>query len=305
WYDEESTTVANSKDTSGYSSRNISPDGAKRQSLRPKHRIETQPLRDREAERELRKQAQASRKASDPRPAPTPIPTPAPTVEATAVAAASDVGKPPVDHMAEARRALLGHYNVPNPELPVGRSIPRSGSATTTSFVRTSSVKVIQPPSFARPKQRPAVSNPPNIRPLPERKPAEQKPQSEPAASAIIDSALPDFSIPAFDVSKRAALDDGDGDDVPLSALARSRSEPMSTLPRRPTDDYLTRRFFGRNQPDVAGNPISRSNTQLSTPAPKVEEHVAKFEQMRSMSMDVAPRQSAERRRFGRWGNFF
>ncbi|KAJ2582370.1 hypothetical protein GGH95_001573 [Coemansia sp. RSA 1836] len=139
-------------------------------------------------------------------------------------------------------------------------------------------------------------------------------------------------SISTFDVPAKAAQDDddnSDGDDVPLSAFTRSRSEPMSNLPRRSTDDYLSRlatfssnydsdsnkkdaaksanprRFFGRNQADIAGNPIARSNTQSSAPAPKVEEHVAKFEQMRSLSMDVAPRQATEKRRFGRWGNFF
>ncbi|KAJ2807041.1 hypothetical protein H4S07_003670, partial [Coemansia furcata] len=117
--------------------------------------------------------------------------------------------------------------------------------------------------------------------------------------------------------------DNSDGDDVPLSAFARSKSEPMSNLPRRSTDDNYasdnnvvsaekgatksanSRRFFGRNQADVAGNPITRSNTLSSVSVPKVEEHVATFEQMRSLSMDVTPRQSTEKRRFGRWGNFF
>ncbi|KAJ2459614.1 hypothetical protein GGF42_001359 [Coemansia sp. RSA 2424] len=362
WYEEESTTVANSKDTSGNSSRNISPDGTKRQNQRPKHRIETQPLRDREAEREMRKQAHGSRHAprptpprqlqaaapppSDPQPTITPVPAPTPPAPAPTAEAAPDSTKPQVDRMAEARRALLGHYNVPNPELPVGRSIPRSGSATTTSFVRTSSVKVLQPPSFARPKQRPAASNPQlNIRSaVPERKPVERKPQSQTAAyssqplptlrqvSATTKGSGNMDSISTFDVPAKAAQDDGDssdGDDVPLSTFTRSRSEPMSNLPRRSTDDYLSRlatfssnydsdsnkkdaakganprRFFGRNQADIAGNPIARSNTQSSAPAPKVEEHVAKFEQMRSLSMDVAPRQATEKRRFGRWGNFF
>ncbi|KAJ2493299.1 hypothetical protein IWW37_000762 [Coemansia sp. RSA 2050] len=380
WYDEESTTVVNSKDTSGYSSRNISPDGAKRQNQRPKHRIETQPLRDREAERELRKQAQGSKQRPRPTPpkqtlvqvtppapndsrlplappvlalsvapAPVPVPAPAPITEPE-----SNSQKPSVDRMAEARRALLGHYNVPNPELPVGNSIPRSGTATTTTFTRTSSVKVLQPPSFARPKQRPAASNPQlNIRSVSEHKPAERKPQSENTAHTTqpqyqasattkdsggtkANNALRNFSLSAIDTSAKAKLgedDNSDGDDVPLSAFARSRSEPMSNLPRRSTDDYLSRqviasnnydsdsnavdtdkgatksanprRFFGRNQADIAGNPIARSNTQLSVSVPKVGEHVAAFEQMRSLSMDVAPRQSAEKRRFSRWGNFF
>ncbi|KAJ2413117.1 hypothetical protein GGI10_003269 [Coemansia sp. RSA 2530] len=377
WYDEESTTVANSKDTSGYSSRNISPDGAKRQSQRPKHRIETQPLRDREAERELRKQAQGARQ----RPRPTPprqtliqvtppttndsqppqAPVSAPTVASAPAPAPASVAepesnsqKPPVDRMAEARRALLGHYNVPNPELPIGNSIPRSGTATTTTFARTSSVKVLQPPSFARPKQRPAASNPQlNIRSVSEHKPTERKPQSETTAYATqpqnpapattkdgsdtkANSALRNFSLSAIDTSAMTRFggdNDSDGDDVPLSAFTRSRSEPMSNLPRRSTDDYLSRqvatsnnydsdsnavaadksaakgansrRFFGRNQADISGNPIVRSNTQSSVSMAKVEEQVAAFEQMRSLSMDVAPRQSAEKRRFGRWGNFF
>ncbi|KAJ2754720.1 hypothetical protein GGI19_002192 [Coemansia pectinata] len=372
WYDEESTTVANSKDTSGYSSRNISPDGTKRHNQRPKHRIETQPLRDREAERELRKKAQGGRIASqqptqrprptpppkqvqvaDPAPSdPQPPPAPAPVPPVTEVA--SDSQKPSVDRMAEARRALLGHYNVPNPELPIGKSIPRSGTATTTSFARTSSVKILQPPSFARPKQRPAASNPQlNIRSVSEHKPMERKPQSETttyatqpqrqasatakdSSSTDINYALRNSLISSFGASTKVKPDDGDnsdGDDVPLSTFARSRSEPMSNLPRRSTDDYLSRqvaannnydsdsnaiaaekgaakstnprRFFGRNQADVAGNPISRSNTLSSVSAPKVEDHVATFEQMRSLSMDVAPRQSTEKRRFGRWGNFF
>ncbi|KAJ2746928.1 hypothetical protein GGI20_000915 [Coemansia sp. BCRC 34301] len=319
WYDEESTTVANSKNTSGHSSRNISPDGSKQQSRQTKHRIETQPLRDREAERELRKQAQNSRRALQPRVTappsndPRPAPVSAPPALAPVAEAASDSIKPPVDRMAEARRALLGHYNVPNPELPVGRSIPRSGSASTASFVRTSSVKVLQPPSFARPKQRPAASNPQlNVGLVSEHKPVS------------ITVKKGGDSTPAM-----AKHDDSDGDDVPLSTFARSRSEPMPSLPRRSTDDYLSRlatftsnydsdnnekgaakgansrRFFGRNQTDLAGNPISHNGAQPLAPAPKVEEHVAKFEQMRSKSMDVTPRQSTEKRRFGRWGNFF
>ncbi|KAJ2008094.1 hypothetical protein GGI04_001273 [Coemansia thaxteri] len=296
WHDEESTTMANSKETSGNSSRNASPDSAKKQRLRPKHRIETQPLRDREAERELRKHEKASMR---PRPTPSKLPqaaAPAPEQEPAASAAppatvpvsASEEQKLlPADQMAEARRLLLGHYNIPNPSLPVGSTIPRSGNATTTVFARTSSVKVIQPPSFARPKQRPLASNSQlNIRPasVAVSQPQRQAPASAPRASCP--GGQDDFS---------------DGDDVPLSAIARSKSEPMSNPPpRHSADSFASRRFFGRNQPDAAGNPVA---------APNVEEHVAKFEQMRSLSMDIAaqpqPATSSSRRRFGRWGNFF
>ncbi|KAJ2818314.1 hypothetical protein GGI24_005135, partial [Coemansia furcata] len=222
WYDEEAATVVNSKDTSGYSSRNISPDGAKRLNQRPKHRIETQPLRDREAERELRKQVQGSKQRPRPTPpkqvliqvsapAPSdpqlpPAPTPAPPAPVAEVA--SDSQKPSVDRVAEARRALLGHYNVPNPELPIGRGIPRSGSATTTSFARTSSVKVIQPPSFARPKQRPVASNPQlNTRSAFEHKPVERKPLSETTTTKE-----KSYVTPAID-TLNAKPDDGDNSD--------------------------------------------------------------------------------------------
>ncbi|KAJ2617995.1 hypothetical protein H4S08_000075 [Coemansia sp. RSA 1365] len=146
-------SASTSHQTSGASSRNGSPDETKHRRHRPRHRVETQPLRDREAERELqqrKKLATVNHK---------PIIKPAdaePSVDNVAVT--QSASKPVVegepteearsaDPMTEARRALLGHYYVPNPMLPVGNTIPRSTSiarSNSMALPRTSGVKIVR-----------------------------------------------------------------------------------------------------------------------------------------------------------------
>ncbi|KAJ2784337.1 hypothetical protein GGI15_002284, partial [Coemansia interrupta] len=167
WYDGDSTTVTNSKVSSSVSSRNISPDGAKSRKQKPKQRFETEPLRDHEAEREQQrvlKQASKAealaKQAANHRPMSTPpkqtqgsslgandalsSTDSTSTGSASTTVASSAAPSISVDPVTEARRALLGHYNVPNPSMPIGNGIPRSNS-TTSSFARASSVKVLQP----------------------------------------------------------------------------------------------------------------------------------------------------------------
>ncbi|KAJ1793952.1 hypothetical protein LPJ67_001065 [Coemansia sp. RSA 1938] len=166
WSDNDTFTTANSKLSSGTSSRNISPDGAKGRKQRPKHRIETQPLRDREAEREQKRKdiAVPSTPASD-RANRTQSQDETRTYSGEAgVSSSVDTNtsaageeQQRLDPMTEARRALLGHYNVPTPMTTIGNGIPRSSNMS--GVTRTSSVKVIGPQSFARPKNRFSASN--------------------------------------------------------------------------------------------------------------------------------------------------
>ncbi|PIA14947.1 hypothetical protein COEREDRAFT_93587 [Coemansia reversa NRRL 1564] len=141
-----------SRQTSGASSRNDSPDEAKRRCQRPKHRVETQPLRDREAEREL--QLRKKLAAANREPVVKPV-GPEPSVDGVAVT--QSASEPHVqaetaeeaqsaDPMTEARRALLGHYYAPNPMLPVGNTIPRSTPivrSNSMALPHTSGVKVV------------------------------------------------------------------------------------------------------------------------------------------------------------------
>ncbi|KAJ2123838.1 hypothetical protein IW147_002267 [Coemansia sp. RSA 720] len=166
WNDNDTFTTANSKLSSGTSSRNISPDGAKGRKQRPKHRIETQPLRDREAEREQKRKdiavssAPASDRANrtqsqDDSRAYAGEAGASSFVDTNTSAAGEEQQR--LDPMTEARRALLGHYNVPTPMATIGNGIPRSSNMS--GVTRTSSVKVIGPQSFARPKNRFSASN--------------------------------------------------------------------------------------------------------------------------------------------------
>ncbi|KAI8321829.1 hypothetical protein GQ54DRAFT_297760 [Martensiomyces pterosporus] len=448
-----STAGSSSKQSSATSSRSISPDGARGRKHRPKkHRIETQPLRDREAEREerMRKAAKPSMPLApnvlasghQPLQAPPSAKLSRNPTKQTASAVSSQANAPPappaatpskeqaVDHMAEARRALLGHYNMPNPSLPVGNSIPRSGAVPV--LTQASSVKVIQPPSFSRPKPSNSPGSEQNrvprvsgryhkARPIEEPKPQgelkaeapaslelheqEQRPLGDvipggkPAASAPrkisssrrdfdvpggpdldssqefnFGSVIQNFSISSFEVttSKEGGMyirysdkdsaagsrininrssegdDDSniDGDDIPLSAIARSRSEPSATAdnpPRHSADNYLarlaasnrdqprtydsdaninvsakrSRRLFGRSRNESSSS--KQATEAAAANHTKVEEQVAMFEQMRSLSMDNGSRQassaakqrsanvaaSAGKRRFGRWGSLF
>ncbi|KAJ1725001.1 hypothetical protein LPJ53_000790 [Coemansia erecta] len=317
WYDGDSTTVTNSKVSSSVSSRNISPDGAKSRKQKPKQRFETEPLRDHEAEREqqraLRQASKAealAKQASNQRPMLTPpkqtqgarlaandtlsSTDSTSTASASTAVASTATTSLPVDPVTEARRALLGHYNVPNPSMPIGNGIPRSNS-TTSSFARASSVKVLQPQSFARAKSKPsktktapsssrksfsernahkvdtpstadtsknlASSTPPSSQtpslPQFQSKAAKRPEDIEGSQEFNFTNVLQNFSIASFEVGKdkeggthirysnrdTAASDDdsSDGDDLPLSRIVRSKSEPGTIPPRHSADDYMSR----------------------------------------------------------------
>ncbi|KAJ1813978.1 hypothetical protein LPJ75_002963, partial [Coemansia sp. RSA 2598] len=294
WGDDVSTTATNSKGSSSGSSRNISPDGAGSRKQRPKHRIETEPLRDREAEREQQRiQRQSSNAEAMAKQAAGQSQVPLPTsAQQTATSASSDTqsstdstvtasanmpSTPPADPVLEARRALLGHYSVPNPAMPIGNGIPRSNNAA-SAFVRTSSVKIVQPPSFARPKPTSTTAPSSGARKSFSRRsshrsssnadvsdnpksPAQSAKQSLKSGNQQSDmegsqefnfsNVLQNFSVASFEVTKDreggvnirysdrnnaakgAGGDDSssDGDDLPLSSIVRSRSEPGANAP--------------------------------------------------------------------------
>ncbi|KAJ1644807.1 hypothetical protein LPJ64_003555 [Coemansia asiatica] len=325
WYDDGSTTAANSKGSSSGSSRNISPDGAGSRKQKPKHRVETQPLRDREAEREQQKIQIRIQKQNDKVGAMTKqgadqIPTSSlsgahqiatsassdaqSSTESTVTAFANMSPTSPVDPVLEARRALLGHYSVPNPAIPIGNGIPRSNNSG-SAFVRTSSVKIVQPPSFARPKPASATASSSSTRKSFSGRSANKssskadvsdKPKSafQPAKQTLktnkqqgdlessqefnFSNVLQNFSIASFEMSKdreggvhirysdrdNSAKDQGDddsssdGDDLPLSSIARSRSEPGANLPRHSADNY-TRRL---NASTATGSSIKGSDSR-------------------------------------------
>ncbi|KAJ1847175.1 hypothetical protein LPJ70_001675 [Coemansia sp. RSA 2708] len=259
WLDE-----AASKPSSGASSRAGSPDRAKNRKPRAKHRIETQPLRDREAEREQQR-GEAGEEAHS----------------------AGDEDAPkPVDPVTEARRALMGHYSAPVPAMALGNGIPRSSPGV----ARTSSVRVIGPQSYARPNRFSANANPAKSgwsshntskaaaaaaakpcyvtsRSSSDTKKQQQQQQQQSAAPKPtsgspsanrgsrdsdefdFNNVLQNLSASSFEVatskeggmlirypeSKRetaaaaAADESSDEDDVPLSAIVRSRSEPVKS----------------------------------------------------------------------------
>ncbi|KAI9505556.1 hypothetical protein BX070DRAFT_88352 [Coemansia spiralis] len=336
-----SATIENNKDINPVLNRNAYPDGSKGRTKRTKHRVETQPLRDREAEREQQwqqqqqkemqqqreqqqreqhreqqmiKQAAAdaadseafknTQKAESDHTSTATIAKVDMDSSSTPSTGATEPVKPVIDHMAEARRALLGHYNVPNPSLPVGTSIPRSGNARTT-YVHTSSVKVLKPQSFARPKNQyskgpssafasksaeqkddMAKSKLPGLGSQKETLAANPNSRTNQALeSAIsnpsdsqefqISNVLQNFSISSFEVTKNKeggmyirysdqskkshsnaqvstkvsyandteginGKNDSDGDEIPLAAIARSRSEPAKrVLPHTSADNHL------------------------------------------------------------------
>ncbi|KAJ2453071.1 hypothetical protein EV183_002500 [Coemansia sp. RSA 2336] len=260
--------IADSKQSSQASSRNISPERAAGRKPRPKHRIKTEPLRDHEAEREKQRVDMAAATAAD-----KPNGSHA---DSEGSAESSNVAQNArADPMTEARRALLGHYNVPNPMVPLSNGIPRSNSFGATAN-RTSSVKVIGPQSFARnrysaksngsassqvknawPKyKKPTESATKEAKPGEAKGPdsAEQtKSTAEPKGSQResdefnFSNVLQNFSISSFEVTRGqtgginirysdqdknqpkgpTVEDSSDEDDIPLSAIARSRSEPI------------------------------------------------------------------------------
>ncbi|KAJ2347783.1 hypothetical protein GGF43_004687, partial [Coemansia sp. RSA 2618] len=335
WADIDAAALTNSKQSSGTSSRNISPDGAKGRKQRPKHRIETQPLRDREAEREQRRMETAG---ADRRIEAAPGSSKNSRALAqdshagggeTAGSATSDAAEEPqrLDPMTEARRALLGHYNAPSPLITLNNGIPRSTNAS--SVPRTSSVKVIGPQSFARPKARfsakPASNNTASntagpaksswesyksrqrTQPSSDRQANGGQDAKQPPASTVNPSAadarkthresdefdfsnvLQNFSVTSFEVTKSneggvyirysdrdkpdECMDDaGDSsgeDDIPLSAIARSRSEPNANTYRRAAADARMSRnpslLGGSRNPSLSGGPDNKTDGKTDT----------------------------------------
>ncbi|KAJ2855323.1 hypothetical protein GGI22_004176, partial [Coemansia erecta] len=308
WLDGDATTVNSSKSSSAESIRNISPDGAKSRSRRSVHRFKTEPLRDREAEREQQEQkrqhenSKTSNNAAGSGPNSTPLRDSNHDAMATIAKAdvntssavfscATEPANPAVDHVAEARRALLGHYHAPGSLFPVGAGIPRSVG---TRPAYTSSVKVLGPQSFSRPKksysksgtlasseksversrsfvgrqsksqsQKKTVDNPAEDT----KQKAADAPRADPNSSREFElgNVLQNFSISSFEVRKdkdggmhihysdksnntgtgttsskaREANgdNDSDGDELPLSAIVRSMSEPTKYMSGRPSEE--------------------------------------------------------------------
>ncbi|KAJ1796496.1 hypothetical protein LPJ59_003714 [Coemansia sp. RSA 2399] len=418
WLDGDATTVNSNKSTSAESSRNISPDGVKGRSKRPVHRFKTEPLRDREAEREQQEQKRQhgninknKNNAAGPEPNPTSLGDP--NHDATATIAKADMNtssapsfarangpaNPTVDHVAEARRALLGHYHAPGSLFPVGAGIPRSVG---TRPAYTSSVKVLGPQSFSRPKKSYSKSgtlaspekpversrsfvgrqSKSQSQRMPVDNPAEDAKQKaadmlkvDPDSSREFElgNVLQNFSISSFEVKKdknggmhihysdknnktgttttsskaREANsdDDSDGDELPLSAIVRSMSEPTTYMSARHSEDsHAYRSAIGKDkckQEYVFEERLTRSGENSNNSSPKVSAslfgrsgidksrrvlvrnqsaakgktvfaHVIKHDEMaRSVSMDggvrIPPTQDrAEgKRRFIRLGAFF
>ncbi|KAJ1931803.1 hypothetical protein FBU59_006591, partial [Linderina macrospora] len=175
WDSGDQDTALNSnrssQKSSATSSRDISPTRthSRKSRSKKKHRIEMQPLRDREAEREEMKKAN---KAIMLHPAPVtalpgqpsadslqPVPNQYSLHHGQAV---KDTACPAVaaDTMLEARRALIGHYMAPNQHIPLSNNIPRSSSLPVPHPRPAQGVKVIKPQSFVRPKSNPANTAP-------------------------------------------------------------------------------------------------------------------------------------------------
>ncbi|KAJ2571285.1 hypothetical protein IW140_001740 [Coemansia sp. RSA 1813] len=420
WLDGEATTVNSSKSTSAVSSRNISPDGTKDRSRRQAHHFKTEPLRDREAEREQREQKRQQKYKKDTKndaacqePNATSLEEPdhAATVtiakaamktSSTPYAGATEPANPVIDHVAEARRALLGHYHAPTSSISIGSGIPRSIG---TRPAYTSSVKVLGPQSFSRPKKsysRSGGSATSSEKPVEharsfigrQTKVQSQKrtsesqaedaklkvadaPKEDPDSSREFElgNVLQNFSIASFEVtndknggmhihysdksnkSGAAATapsskhdeensdDDSDGDELPLSAIVRSRSEPAKYFPFRHSEDSHAYRSFvvkdkhkqeyahesrpthsegnsNSNSPKLSTSLFGRSSTgqsrrvlvrnQSAVKEKTAFAHIAKHEEItRSVSMDGGSRippsqlQSESKRRFTRLGAFF
>ncbi|KAJ2502043.1 hypothetical protein GGH96_001443 [Coemansia sp. RSA 1972] len=410
WSDNDTFTTANSKLSSETSSRNISPDGAKGRKQRPKHRIETQPLRDREAEREQKRKDTAVSSAPAPAPAPdranrTQSQDEARTYSGEA-GVSSDVDtnnsaageeKQRLDPMTEARRALLGHYNVPTPMTTIGNGIPRSNSVS--GVTRTSSVKVIGPQSFARPKNRFSASNSNNTgcnnggngnrnnsstgqtkgswesykckqrgsasnssqtatenrqtgsnedqsgkastgsgtaRSSLDKNSATQQSSSSGLSSVgrkesdefNFNNVLQSFELSSFELTKskeggmfirysdkdqtskdeaKAADDSSDEDDIPLSAIARSRSEPGSNMHRqammRQSQEQGSDSKTSADKRRGAGKQESRKHVLVRNSS--VGHNVRQPTMTASTSAPSSAPTSSSKRRFSKWGSIF
>ncbi|KAJ2660167.1 hypothetical protein IWW48_003114 [Coemansia sp. RSA 1200] len=425
WLESDATNATTRKSTSEESSCNISPDGVKSRSRRSSSRIKTEPLRDHEAEREQQQQHQdqkqrqqkmqqqahaigkqvgrdnaagsesnsTSQSGSNYAVTAT-IAKAATNTSSSSVVGATEPAQLTVDRVAEARRALLGHYHAPNPSVPVGPGIPRSSGAKP---VYTSSVKVVRPQSFSRPKkaysrggsafspEKPAErtrsfadrKNKPQgqnkIVGTPEtnskQKTVEEAPREDDHYSSQefeLSNVLQNFSIASFEVTKakdggmhinysnrnkpqsgassfkRDGVgsedgDDSDGDELPLSAIVRSKSEPARYPAHRPvvSGDKPKRALASEarvscssgnstsNSPNTSPPLFGRASTDQSrrvlvrnqslAKEKTAFDHIINHDEMsRSVSMDGGPRNPHSQKkhnegkgRFSRFGGFF
>ncbi|KAJ2762382.1 hypothetical protein H4S06_000690 [Coemansia sp. BCRC 34490] len=427
WLESDAKNATSSKSTSEQSSRNISPDGVKSRGRRSSSRIKTEPLRDHEAEREQQQQKQhqdqkqrqqkmqqqahaigkqvgkdntagsesnSTSQSGSNYAATATIAKAATNTSSSSVVGATEPAQPTVDRVAEARRALLGHYHTPNPSVPVGPGIPRNSGAKPAY---TSSVKVVRPQSFSRPKK--AYSRGGSA--FSPEKPAERtrsfadrknKPQGQNKMAGTPDTiskhkfleeapreddhnssqefelsnVLQNFSIASFEVTKAKDGgmhinysnrnksqpsassfkrdgadseddDDSDGDELPLSAIVRSKSEPARYPAHRPvvsgempkrviaSEARVSRSsgnstnnspntsppLFGRASTDQSRRVLVR-NQSLAKEKTAFDHVIGHNEMSRSVSMDGGPRNPHSQKkhnegkgRFSRFGGFF
>ncbi|KAJ1899100.1 hypothetical protein LPJ66_002335, partial [Kickxella alabastrina] len=332
WCNGELVAAANSKESSNGSNQNVLPNAARGCRRRLKHRIETHPLRDREAEREQQHQQRMADAMAKQAPGQRPhliykIPQQASSSRTKRMPAGTDTNAlPSVDLMAEARRALMGHYNVPNPSIPIGNSIPRSKSSS-SSIPRPSSVKVAQPPSHAyqmstlipTPRQNQKTASSPKSRESPvnsaqidrstgnaagapsashpvqvQKSPPKQKAGLESSSKPELRNIMQKFAMASFEatpekatvekvcksVPETIAHSDSSGrgieidtDDIPLSSIARSKSDPMANLPCYLDDNYsirnmvdgmdLARSYALTGSVDAAATSVSKGSRYL------------------------------------------
>ncbi|KAJ2513370.1 hypothetical protein H4217_006375, partial [Coemansia sp. RSA 1939] len=427
WLESDAKNATSSKSTSEQSSRNISPDGVKSRGRRSSSRIKTEPLRDHEAEREQQQQKQhqdqkqrqqkmqqqahaigkqvgkdntacsesnSTSQSGSNYAATATIAKAATNTSSLSAVGATEPAQPTVDRVAEARRALLGHYHTPNPSVPVGPGIPRSSGAKP---VYTSSVKVVRPQSFSRPKkaysrggsafspEKPAertrsfadrknkpqgqikMAGTPDT--ISKHKFLEEAPREDDHNSSQefeLSNVLQNFSIASFEVTKAKDGgmhinysnrnksqpgassfkrddadseddDDSDGDELPLSAIVRSKSEPARYPAHRPVvSGEMSRRviasearvsrssgnstnnspntsppLFGRASTDQSRRVLVR-NQSLAKERTAFDHVIGHDEMSRSVSMDGGPRNPHSQKkhnegkgRFSRFGGFF
>ncbi|KAJ2682341.1 hypothetical protein GGH99_004780, partial [Coemansia sp. RSA 1285] len=427
WLESDAKNATSSKSTSEQSSRNISPDGVKSRGRRSSSRIKTEPLRDHEAEREQQQQKQhqdqkqrqqkmqqqahaigkqvgkdntacsesnSTSQSGSNYAATATIAKAATNTSSLSVVGATEPAQPTVDRVAEARRALLGHYHTPNPSVPVGPGIPRSSGAKP---VYTSSVKVVRPQSFSRPKkaysrggsafspEKPAertrsfadrknkpqgqikMAGTPDT--ISKHKFLEEAPREDDHNSSQefeLSNVLQNFSIASFEVTKAKDGgmhinysnqnksqpgassfkrdgadseddDDSDGDELPLSAIVRSKSEPARYPAHRPavsgempkrviaSEARVSRSsgnstnnspntsppLFGRASTDQSRRVLVR-NQSLAKEKTAFDHVIGHDEMSRSVSMDGGPRNPHSQKkhnegkgRFSRFGGFF
>ncbi|KAJ2710885.1 hypothetical protein H4R19_003520 [Coemansia spiralis] len=313
-------------------------DGAAASRAHPTHRVETQPLRDHEAEREQWQKGVGEPAANGRRAPAWDQPPKSQEAQGRGPAAGEAGGNHSAaasDPVTEARRALLGHYSVPHPMHPVGNSIPRSGAMSPT-LPRGSGVKIIGPQSFARARScaaSGAAQQPKCTLPSPKHRPHSGKPQSpahQPARSDGHDltrSAATPMARPAAgpkpdhdqqkargvgwepDAVRRSAScgASSDPDDVPLSAIARSKSEPLPGPAPEAGSAKHQYRLFGWPPKEQRGPVLVRNSTR----APSKDNSLARpaAAEARSASMDAARHVAAVgaspsgKRRLHRWGN--